>query len=142
LPGEYLQGLSVAGRARRWAQLFDDGTVGQILLAEWNGVLLGFSNVGPSRDDDADTNTGELYALYLHPNAWGLGVGRVLHAATVELLAGEGFTVATLWVLVTSRRARGFYEYSGWSFDDQEKTEWCGDIALVEVRYRLVIPER
>ncbi|MGQ0774103.1 MAG: GNAT family N-acetyltransferase [Pseudonocardiales bacterium] len=136
------RGLSVTDRARRWAQFFDDGTVGQILLAERKGVLLGFSNVGPSRDDGADANTGELYALYLHPNAWGFGVGRVLHAATVQLLAEQGFTAATLWVLSTNQRARGFYEHSGWSLDDQEKIGWRGEIQLVEIRYRLVLPER
>ncbi|MGH3928665.1 MAG: hypothetical protein ACRDTF_01645 [Pseudonocardiaceae bacterium] len=43
LPDEYLQGLSVTDRTRSWAQFFDDGTVGQILLAEQKGVLLGFS---------------------------------------------------------------------------------------------------
>lgn len=57
-------------------------------------------------------------------------------------MAWEGFTVATLWVLVTNRRARGFYEHLGWSLDGQKETEWCGDIPLVEVRYRLAIPER
>jgi len=141
LPDEYLQGLSVADRARRWAQFFDEGTVGHILLAERKGVLLGFSNVGPSRDDGADADMGELYAFYLHPNSWGFGVGRVLHAASVELLAEQGFAAATLWVLATNQRARGFYEHSGWKLDDQKKTEWRGDIKLVEVRYRLILPD-
>jgi GNAT superfamily N-acetyltransferase len=73
---------------------------------------------GRSRDRDLDpAATGELYALYVHPDAWGDGHGSVLHEAAVKHLAANGFGSAVLWVLAGNRRGRRFYERHGWRTD-------------------------
>lgn len=100
-------------------------------------AILGFAAVGPSRDDDATGATGELYAIYADPDAWGRGIGRRLMATAVNELATAGFAEATLWVLESNQRARRFYETGGWKTDGSRRTEELrdGQVEAVEVRY-------
>ena len=67
LPQEQLQALSVeeaVERSRRSPPTF---------VAERDEEILGFVSVGSSRDPATD---GELFAIYVHPQHWGTGVGR------------------------------------------------------------------
>ncbi len=69
LPVDQLAALTVDQRApgwRRWPPTF---------VAEEAGAIVGFIDVGASRDEDADA---ELFSLYVHPDSWGTGVGRAL----------------------------------------------------------------
>lgn len=55
-------------------------TNGDVFLAERNGVTVGFASVVPRSDGDA-----ELDALFVEPNLWRSGIGRMLveHCVTV-----------------------------------------------------------
>ncbi len=79
--------------------------------------------------------TGELTAIYLLPEVWGRGGGRLLLEAAMTNLRKAGFRRATLWVLSTNARARCFYEHMGWSPDGAVKTDDRRSIGLVEIRY-------
>lgn len=92
----------------------------------------GFAIVGPDRD--GEPKTGELQAINLDPAAWGKGLGRELLTAATELLAGDGFGEAVLWVVAGNTRARRFYERAGWVPDGRQKTD--PSLGTVEVRYR------
>ena len=48
-------------------------------------MIVGFIDVGASRDEDADA---ELFSLYVHPDSWGTGVGRALIEAGEQRLTG------------------------------------------------------
>ena len=48
------------------------------------GPVLGFVSVGPSRDEVAPPGDGEVYALYVHPDTWGTGVGSRLLTTAAE----------------------------------------------------------
>ena len=108
-------------RTRRWREVFDEPD-SRPFLAEADGEIVGVLSVGP----------GELYALYVHPDWWGRGVGQALldkaHAVLAET-SGE----AELTVLVGNARARRFYERNGWRFVERvvephfggEPTEVC-----------------
>jgi GNAT superfamily N-acetyltransferase len=103
-----------------------------ILVAEIDERLVGVAGAGPARDLDPAA-TGELYALYVHPDVWGNGYGFALHEAAVRHLAAKGFGSAVLWVLDGNRRARRFYERRGWRTDGS-----VGEYAGVpKLRYRL-----
>jgi ribosomal protein S18 acetylase RimI-like enzyme len=104
---------------------------------ELDGQIVGFACVGPSRDDDTDTATTELWGLYLDPAHWGVGHGHTLHTEALDVARASGTTAATLWVLTTNQRARNFYERQGWAADGAEKTVWRGDVRLDETRYRI-----
>jgi GNAT superfamily N-acetyltransferase len=64
---------------------------------------------------------GEIYAFYVHPDAWGTGVADDLMAAALDALDADGWESALLWLLAENPRARRFYERHGWSFDGEEQ---------------------
>ena len=132
----FLDALSVedfAARHQRWLTEAQNPT----LVSEREGSVLGFANLGPSRDPDDDpARVGEVYAIYLEPSAWGLGLGRELMAASRSLLRELGFQEATLWVLSDNQRARRFYFQDGWRVDGAEKPVTIRTQELAEVRYR------
>ena len=101
-------------------------------VAEDDGRVIGFVSVGPSRDE---VKTGELYAIYVEPEAWSTGVGRAL-IETAESRLHEQYAEATLWVLGDNPRARSFYERAGWTADGAEKSEERWGVRATEVRYR------
>jgi ribosomal protein S18 acetylase RimI-like enzyme len=138
IPDDYLNGLSIADRRRRWRTRLQRPTGnGHVLVVEAEHQVTGFSLAGPSRDDDATADTAELYAIYVHPEHQGRGEGRALHDRAITMLRAEGYRLATLWVLTTNERARGFYERMGWHADGATKTETLGDtdVNIHETRY-------
>jgi GNAT superfamily N-acetyltransferase len=102
------------------------------LVAETDEGVVGFASVGPSRDEE---HIGELYAIYVDPEAWSTGAGRALIERAEEQLRGE-YETATLWVLEDNPRARTFYERAGWTADGNWKAEERFGVRATEVRYR------
>jgi GNAT superfamily N-acetyltransferase len=126
LPSEQLQAFSMeeaAERHRRWPPTF---------VAEHGGQIVGFVSVGPSRDPDTDA---ELFAIYVHPEHWGTGVGRTLIESGEDELRGLGHEEAILWVLDDNPRARRFYELAGWSADGAAREIRIFGFEISEVRY-------
>ena len=138
LPQEFLDGLDPAQRAGFWERvLAAAGARSGVVVADAGESLAGFAGFGPARDEDADPGqTGELWAIYLHPDAWGQGWGRQLMAAAVTGMADAGFSQAVLWVLDSNERARRFYQAAGWSPDGAAKGDTIGGAQVTEVRYR------
>jgi ribosomal protein S18 acetylase RimI-like enzyme len=102
------------------------------IVCEEEGRVVGFASSGPSRDED---EIGELYAIYVEPDAWSTGAGRALLAEAERRLASE-YDAALLWVLEDNPRARGFYERAGWAPDGVRKAEERLGVRAPEVRYR------
>jgi len=126
LPHEQLQALSVeeaVERSRRSPPTF---------VAERDEEILGFVSVGSSRDPATD---GELFAIYVHPQHWGTGVGRALIEAGEDELRRLGHRDAILWVLDDNPRARRFYERAGWSVDGEAREIHIFGFDVAEVRY-------
>jgi ribosomal protein S18 acetylase RimI-like enzyme len=105
-------------------------------VAEIDGTIAGFADIGPSRDHDASSGTGELYSIHVDRTLTRRGVGRALLTEALDELRAMGFTEATLWVLDTNTRARSFYEALGWHPDGATKTDARPSFELHEVRYR------
>jgi ribosomal protein S18 acetylase RimI-like enzyme len=99
---------------------------------------VGFSALGPSRDVDADPNTAEVAAIYVHPEEWKKGIGRALLSASLDQIRKRKFDQLTLWVLEGNQRARSFYESFGFIQEGAVKDEdhWK-TFTVREVRYRL-----
>lgn len=145
LPGSFLAELSALGALERrtttWAGWLDGGADVTVAV-DGGGRVLAFCSCGPSRDEDAAEGTGEVYALYADPDAWGAGAGFAAHRGVLARLVERGFETATLWVLEGNTRARRFYERQGWVLDTapgSRKTEEIGGVELPEVRYRLSV---
>ena len=102
------------------------------VVCEQDGVVVGFASTGPSRDED---DIGELYAIYVDPEAWSTGAGRALIESAEERLARE-WPAALLWVLEDNPRGRNFYERAGWAADGVRKAEERFGVRAAEIRYR------
>jgi ribosomal protein S18 acetylase RimI-like enzyme len=130
--GAALDTLSLEARERMWR-----GWLGRpealVLCAEQGGAVVGFASVGAAVDDAA---MGELYALYLLPEAWGSGLAPLLADAAVAALAANGFSEAVLWVLEDNPRARRFYERTDWVADGGARIGEHLGVATPELRYR------
>lgn len=100
------------------------------------GAVVGFSIVGPSRDPDAPDDTGEVHTIYLDPDVFGMGIGRVLFARVTRDLRDQGYRRATLWVLEANARARRFYEAAGWEVDGSIRDDERPDGIVRNARYR------
>jgi ribosomal protein S18 acetylase RimI-like enzyme len=117
----------------RWAMRLETPPPGWTsCVAVRDGAVVGFSSVGPSRDE---RGIGELYALYVDPEQWSTGAGLALMTHAEIQLASE-YTEATLWVLADNPRARRFYERAGWAADGAQKAEERWGVRAPEVRYR------
>ena len=140
LPDDLLDRLDPGRRADAWRNLRDQE--GPSVLAAFDGRgetsrLLGFVCVGASRDDDADSDCGELQAIYVDPDHWGSGYGSELLRRGVQRLREDGYRRATLWVLETHVAAHRFYEHRGWRQDGAAKTQEARGLAITEIRYSL-----
>jgi GNAT superfamily N-acetyltransferase len=117
----------------RWAHRIMEPPPGWgIYVAEEGDQIIGFASIGPSRDQQG---VGELYAIYVEPDAWSTGAGRALIERAEEGLRAT-WADATLWVLEDNPRARRFYERAGWELDGLRKVETFLGAEVPEVRYR------
>jgi GNAT superfamily N-acetyltransferase len=137
LPDEALTALEVDD-FHEWRQraLSDRRIPGSAtLVIEEGGALRGFADIGPAREMPEPEPRGEVYAIYLAPDAWGRGLGRALLEASERRLLKEGFSDAVLWVLESNQPTRRFYEACGWSSDGERKFAEVHGIQVMEARY-------
>ncbi|MBX9247077.1 GNAT family N-acetyltransferase, partial [Actinotalea ferrariae] len=142
MPDAYLDGLDVERWTEGWRRMFAQGRAEHLHVAELDGTLVGFVDVGPEREPAPEDppGRGELYAINVHPDAWGAGAGPALLAAAHARLHALGFGEAVLWVLPGNPRARRFYERAGWHDDAVEKDAVINGAAITERRYARTLP--
>jgi ribosomal protein S18 acetylase RimI-like enzyme len=134
LPAEYLASLSVAQREATWKESLERGNP-QLLVARSERDVVGFVAFGPSRDNGAMAGCGEVWALYLAPEVWSQGVGRMLWLASLERMLEQGFTTITLWVIAQNERAIRFYGAAGFRPEEGSLKEFAlGGVPMQEVR--------
>jgi ribosomal protein S18 acetylase RimI-like enzyme len=130
---------SVDSRSKSWLASFESGELEATWLAEVGGTVVGFALTGRAGDADLDpVQVGEIYAMYVLPDAWGAGVGRMLLQRTVTDFRARGYRRAVLWVLESNARARRFYEAQGWKADGASKP-YCEGERAPAVRYETVL---
>ena len=127
---EFLDSLDVERRAEVHTRTVHNPRTA-LFVAERDGVVVGFSMLGPSIDE----RWGELLAIYAEPTFIGTGVGHELMGASVDWFTESGYARALLWVLDTNKRARDFYEREGWSLARAIKVEPIGGVDITHVRY-------
>jgi ribosomal protein S18 acetylase RimI-like enzyme len=136
VPAAYLESLSIEKREALWRGLLMKND-SETLVAESQGEMRGWINIGPSRDNNAGSQTGEIWALYISPGHWGTGVGQSLLAKAAMRLPQMGFFQTTLWVLRDNKRAIRFYHAADFRVDfGKEQIVDCGGAKLVEIRLR------
>ncbi|MFF0002440.1 GNAT family N-acetyltransferase [Streptomyces tibetensis] len=137
IPQSYLDGLSVEADAERRRRHLsqDDGRVVNLVAEGTGGELVGWACHGPYREGEVRSEDAELYALYVHPDHVGRGVGRALLTESVARCSAAGHGRLLLWVLKGNDRARRFYERAGFRADGVEEPFEVDGVAVLEVRY-------
>ena len=111
LPDRVLLNMSERRQTASWAHFLrhrpDDVRIAQTV----KGSIVGFGNCGAQRDAFVDFG-GEVYTLYVTPDAQGQGAGRQLLLALFARLVGQGYSSAVVWV-IKANPARFFYERLG-----------------------------
>ncbi|MHC4939427.1 MAG: GNAT family N-acetyltransferase [Planctomycetota bacterium] len=128
-PDDFLAGLSVEDRAEYWGKVLADPAT---WVACDGDEIVGFLNVGPSRDEDLE-EAQEIYCLYVLRSHHDRGLGRQLVEACLEF-AGKG--TLSLWVLERNDRARRFYEKAGFFADGTSKPAGIFGLQDPKMRYR------
>jgi GNAT superfamily N-acetyltransferase len=83
---------------------------GQVIVAEWNGMIAGFAAVV----------AGELDGLFVEPDLWGLGIGKALADAATHRARQKGLALR----VTANPRARGFYEKCGFRVEGEVATRF------------------
>ncbi|MET8131494.1 GNAT family N-acetyltransferase [Streptomyces sp. NPDC005251] len=140
IPQSYLDGLSVAEDAARRRRNFEqrDGSIVN-LVAERDSSVVGWACHGPHRDSEVRAGDVELYAIYVHPDHLGQGVGRALLRESADRCAAAGHERMLLWVLKENTTARRFYERAGFCPDGAEEPFEAAGVEVPEVRYARVL---
>ena len=83
---------------------------GQVIVAEIDREVVGFAAVVG----------GELDGLFVEPDLWGGGIGRVLVDAATHEARNRGLALK----VIANPRARRFYENCGFSVEGEEQTRF------------------
>ncbi|HUU63638.1 MAG TPA: GNAT family N-acetyltransferase [Dehalococcoidia bacterium] len=107
----------------------------EIVVTEEHGNVLGYTIIGPSRDEDiGKENCGEVWGLYISPDHWRKGLGSRLTEWAFSELRSRGYDIVTLWVFQRNVAAVKFYEAMGFVLDGT--TKHIRADAPLAVRYR------
>jgi ribosomal protein S18 acetylase RimI-like enzyme len=138
LPDGYLAALDPA----RFATRTRDMPAREGLIAVRDAAIIGLAGFGPYREENGELDHahGELYSLYVAPEAWGTGAGRALFASVAEQMTGV-YPDLRLWVLEDNLRARRFYERAGLSPDGLREmwTPRGTTVTVPELRYSMAL---
>ena len=120
IPPARLATFTVPARTAAWRRNLAERSGVRTNVFDGDDGILGFASIGPSRELPG---WGELWALYVAPEAWGRGVGSALFADAIVALAARGLRRVTLWVLEGNARALQFYRGNGFVLDGTRKVE-------------------
>ena len=102
----------------KWAEWSKFETT-SLRVAENDGKMIGFCAFGRVKTrPDFDKGVvprygGEIYALYVHPDYFGQGVGKKLLIDACHHLVEQKLTTLLLWAMKKNKRACDFYEKMG-----------------------------
>lgn len=132
LTADFLASLDQSQYEERWARSLGDASA-RVYVAENADGVVGFASGGPERAGEAGFS-GELYAIYVLPDAQGRGHGRRLVQAVVAGVRELGLKDMIVWVLRDNAPARKFYERLGGMYV-REQPITIGSVLLHEVSY-------
>jgi ribosomal protein S18 acetylase RimI-like enzyme len=141
VPQTYLDAMTVEGDASQRRQWFSQpGRQSRDLVALGDHGPVGWICFGPCRSEvPGPGRAGEVYALYVSPDLIGQGIGRRLLEEAHGQMRSQGFGASVLWVLADNRRARRFYERSGYQADGATQDDAYDEVTLTELRYQRVL---
>ena len=132
VPAEALAAGSSRAMTQWWTQRWAyERHTHRLVVADHAGAVVGFTYAGPAETAEM----GELYAIHVHPERQGAGIGQALMADALHTLARFGAARAVLWVLADNAPAHRFYERGGWVRDAVEREAPIGPALTRQIRY-------
>lgn len=138
VPDEYLDSLTVEKRERYIAASLAN-TSRRFIIAEADGEPVGMACFYPLCNGKANKELWELEAIYVLPQYWNKGIGRILINHVFQYIGEHNALVCILWVLNDNHRAKGFYEHIGLTNTGIEKIINIGGKNLIEVCYSICL---
>ena len=133
VPQHYLDGLT----GEKWAAMLPESALHSFVALD-NGVYIGTCAIAPAREE-AWPGWGEIVSIYLLPQYYGKGFGRLLLEKAAGALHADGFKQIYLWVLEENARSRRFYERNGFRLSADRLSVSVGGKELMNVRYTFEI---
>ena len=130
IPDAYLNAL----REDRWAPFLKDAKDIRSLVMIKDTQFIGTASVCPAREPKM-AGWGELVSIYLLPEYFGQGCGRLLLEAALAELERMDFKDIYLWVLRENHRARRFYEKNGFADSGETGSYEISGESIPELRY-------
>ncbi len=135
VPDTYLVSLTESKQALKWNNMIRRAAAPEAVLAAEladvpGGRIVGFGSCGSAR---GQSESGEIFTLYVAPDWQGQGIGRLLLEALFAQLHEAGLSEAMLWVL-SGNPSRFFYEALG-GLRIAERTERFAGVDLAEAGY-------
>ena len=131
IPGRELERMIARRGPKWWKRALDRHTA--VMVLEIAGEIRGYATLGPNRMRMLPF-AGEIYELYLQPEAQGLGFGRLLFDTAEAELRRYGLASFAVRVLAENEGARAFYERIGGAVA-AETGERIGETTLPVVVY-------
>ncbi|RXI96194.1 GNAT family N-acetyltransferase [Anaerobacillus alkaliphilus] len=137
LPTDTIEKFTYSSREQRWEndlpKTISGGTMNFVAVDE-QGKIIGFALGGTMRDPRLRiAYTGEIYGIYIHPNAQGKGIGKQLFKAVTEHLLSLHHTSIALWNFKEHHSCNFFKHLDG--KEVYEKSTVIGGKELLECAY-------
>ena len=135
VPDALLDGLDPLRWEPLWRRGFESPDPTRVVyVAEIDGQIAGFASGGRAREGAPLGYVGEVYALYVHPDRQGRGIGTLVLRAVAAALVERGLVPIVIWTLFDNPRSRGFYEARGGTVVGEKHAPFEGHV-LHEVAY-------
>lgn len=122
-------------KCREIARLYPENNI----VAEADGKIVGFAAYGKCRDGEAESDAGEIYAIYVLQEYQQKKIGYHLMQSCFKLLSK--YKRIVVWVLKENKGAITFYEQNGFCADGKEK-ELIFDPAIPNTVIRMVLERK
>ena len=137
MPDEVIARTDLAYRTAFWRERIAEEQWPVFLLDDGGNAVAFCQMISTPDPDDDPTRVGHITSLHVLPELRGKGYGHQLIEHVFAEFRERGFSEVTLWVLEKNRKARGFYEKSGFQTDGARQK--YRDTEVPEVRYRIVL---
>jgi GNAT superfamily N-acetyltransferase len=141
IPVEDLQALPQDAFAARWLDAIARPKEARerVLVALERATVRGFAATAPATDADSSPATdAEITEFSVDPDHRHAGHGSRLLHAVVDTLRSDKFLRATIWVMSTDDRMRGFLTEQGWAADGAHRSlDLHGDGSVIVNAVRL-----
>lgn len=130
VPQQYLDKLSETN----WSDKLSNNHLLDSFVVIVDDKYIGTSSFCPARDESMQ-GWGEIVSIYLLPDYYGKGCGKLLLDNVISELVKSEYSKIYLWVLEDNMRARNFYEKYGFVPTSNRMPINIGGEDLIEMMY-------